>query len=299
MNHTTKRIVTAALVLVLVLSLAACAAPTEPQTTAADPKTVLQGIYDTMLAQDSKYAELKATYLESNPNMAFTETLGDDRITVDITGSDFADGSRDFVLEGDYLTSTYAADDFMGAYLTMQMMGVVGQYLGMDPQLTIFYLSGLAQLELESDNLLIEQDETANTTTYKFKVNAPYDMKELDQMVIDRQQLALYDPLGEDSTNLGFNLGKIGLYLVGSKSDCTIVISEYGALDNVALESLRNAVDYLRPDGSEDFLANYNQLQAVETDSYQVSLAPDADVLADFGLQTQEARSYMRIHFGN
>ena len=166
----------------------------------------------------------------------------------------------------------------------------------MNPDLLRGYFYGLARLELESKDIVMSED--AGSVTYQYKITGPYEMKELDQMIVNEEMLSNYEPLNEEYRSVGFTIGKLGLYCNGSADDLTIVVTEFDELDELALESLRNAVGYMKPNGYEDFLAGYTKLEAAETDAYTVNLSPDSEFLREFGLEPSADRSYMTVTFG-
>ena len=289
-----KKLICAMLALCLLLSLAACG----KSEAKADPKELLQGIYDAMLAENSAYTEIKNTYVEALPGVSFTETLGEDRITVSAEGNEYAEGSWDFVLDGDYLTTEGSSDNFLGLMLASAMAGVVGDYLGMDPDLMQGYLRGLGALSIESSDLTLEHDEAAGTYTYRYKVTGPYEMKELDQMVVDERLLADYEPFDDSDSSVSFSIGKVLLLCSGSKEDCFFLLREFGELDEAAMTSLQNAVAYFQPEGYEDFAASYTSLAEAETAQYTATLTPDEALLSEYGLEQTEKTSYVLVRFG-
>ena len=295
-----NRILPVLLALALILSLAACtqAAPTAPTEAAKDPAEVAQGIYECMMKEDSEYTEIKG-YYAAMPEVTFTETVDGGKITVSASGNEYAEGTWEYVVDGDYLRSTYQSDSMLGALLATTMGCVVGDYLGMDPDLVRGYVKGIGQFDIQSDDVRIELDEAAGTCAVSYRISGPYEMKELSQMVVDERMLEMYDPLEDGTRTVGFSVGKLTMVCIGSQEDCTFVVSEIGELDETALNSVRNAVAHFKPNGYEAFGENYTALEEIETDAYTVTFTPDSALLADYGIEQTEGRSYLQIHFGS
>lgn len=144
------------------------------------------------------------------------------------------DGSWTFTRDGDCLTATFADGDFAGMGMTLDVIEAVGAYLGMNTSLINSYVNGLSALGIESGNFSIADDEAAGTTTVRMNIAAPWDMKELDEMVFDDVTLDSYDPLGEEFTSMGGGIGKLRMVANGSANDLTVLLGEYGELDELA-----------------------------------------------------------------
>lgn len=285
MKHISKLVTL--LTLALALVLAAC----------AEPSDAVKGIYDALLAESSDYSGTKALYAEYFPEMNFAETLNDDGFTIDVTGSEYMEGSWTFTREGDYLATVMSDGDFSGMMLTQYVAKAVGDYYGMNATLVSGYINGLSMLNIESDSFAIATDEATGTTSVKINIAAPWEMAELDQMVIDENAL-FYGPLDEDYNSMAASIGKVFMVANGNADDVTILLGEYGELDDTALQSIVNIVSILQPTGWEDFVANYTALADAEAAGYAVSLNVDEATVREIVDEFHEDYSYALIHFG-
>lgn len=299
----TKRLIAATVALVMLLSLAACSGkPSEPQTAspAADASETLTGIYEALIAPDSKYSQDKALYAEYYPETEYVETLGSDRITIEFlaNGNEYlTDGTWEFVEDGDHLNVVIADDDYFAVTYMLNMANAIGDYFGMDTDLINGYLNGLGVLELESDNFSMTQDETAGTTTYSLNIAGPWDMKELDQMVLGDPALDV-EPLIDANTSQGGSIGKMQYLANGSVDSFTMLFAEVGELDDIAYQSIVNLVKLYQPAGWEAFLADFTELKALETDGYSVNLDPDDDTITEIMNERNDHFSYVLVQFG-
>ena len=215
MKHIMKTVILLTLVLSLPLMQAAC----------AEPSDTVKGIFDALVAEGSEYSESKAMYKEYAPEMVFEETLRDDGFTITATGSEYMSGSWDFVRDGDTLTTVLSDSDYAGAALVIQVVKAVGDYFGMEKDVLNGYINGLNLLDIKNDNFTSTQQEGG--VAFRINIAGPWDMKELDQMVLDEKAL-FYGALGEDSTSMAANIGKVMMVANGSAEDVTILLGEYG-----------------------------------------------------------------------
>ena len=293
-NIFTKRLVTAALALVLLLGFAACGGGSGASDT-------LKGIYEALTAPDSVYSQNKALYTENfDPKPAFSEELKADRITLAVkaNGNEYiSDGSWEFVEDGDYLTAELRDDDYSGIMNVLAVANAIGSYFGMETEVMNGYLNGLGVLGIESDNFSMMTDETAGTTTYRLSIAGPWEMKELDQMVLNEAVLGA-EALGEESISQGGTVGKMQYLSNGNKDSFTVLFAEYGALDDIAYQSIVNLITLRKPTGYEAFLKNFTELKDLETDDYIVNLDPDDDAIAEIMGQRNEKYSYVLVRFG-
>ena len=292
-NIFTKRLAAAALALVMLLGLAACGGGSGASDT-------LKGIYEGLIAPDSDYSQNKALYTESYPEVQYSEELKSDRITLtfNANGNEYlTDGSWEFVEDGDYLTAELRDDDYSGIMNVLAVANAIGSYFGMETEVMNGYLNGLGVLGIESDNFSMTTDEAAGTTTYRLSIADPWDMKELDQMVLNETVLDA-DPLGEESTSQGGTVGKMQYLANGNKDSYTALFAEYGALDDIAYQSIVNLITLRKPTGYEAFLKNFTELKDLETDDYIVNLDPDDDAIAEIMGQRNEKYSYVLVRFG-
>ena len=312
----TKRLAAAALALALLPALAACGSQnTQTQETAAPaptqevepemnrdgvPSDTLKGIYDALTAPDSEYSQTKELYMEYYPELKYEETLEADRITLSINanGNEYvSDGSWDFVEEGDYLTAVIDSDDFTGIMRISYVADAIGAYFGMETELIDGYLNGLPALGVESDNFSMTEDETAGTLNFKLNIAGPWDMKELDQMVLD-EELMDYAPLDSDFTSQSGSVGKIRMLANGNVDHYTMLFGEFGGLDDLAYQSIVNMVKLREPAGWEAFLADFTALKDVETEAYKVVLDPDDETIANIMGERNGKFSYVLVEFG-
>lgn len=304
-NILAKRMTAAALSLVLLLALAACggqSAPTQEETAGSNSSAdTLKGIYDALVAPDSDYSENKAMMAEFYPELECSETLGDDRITLSFQANGneyYTDGTWEFVQDGDRLTATFADDDYTGVMNVMYVADAIGAYFGMETELVSGYLNGLGALGIESENFTMSDDAAAGTTTCSLNIAGPWDMKELDQMVLTEAILDA-EPLDDDYTSQGGSVGKIRYLANGNVNGYTVLLSEYGEPDDAAYQSLVNLVTLRKPAGYEAFLSDFTELKALETDDYTVDLAPDDETISEIMGERNDKFSYILVRFGS
>lgn len=284
-----KKIAKTMLVLILALALLIPAAW-------AEPDAAVKGIYDALLAEGSDYSQAKAITVEYSPDTKYEEKLENDGFTITVTGDEYSSGTWHFKREGDALTTTIS-NDGMQSIMVIYMVKAVADYLGMNGSLTMGYVNGLSMLDLSSDDFAMTPDEAAGTTDVRINIAGPWAMKELDQMVIDDRSL-FYGALTEESASMAANIGKTMMIANGNENDVTILLGEYGALDAVGLQSLRNVVGILQPEGWEDFTANYTQLTDAQAGGYEVALNVDAQTVGQIIDDAPEGYSFAVAHFG-
>lgn len=287
MNDTMKRATILAVTLALFLSLTAWAEPSE----------ALKGVYEALLQEGSSYSETKALYGDYYPDAAFEEVLADDGITISITGSEYMDGSWTFTQEGDYLNAAFSEDDFSGISLTMQLIQAVGACYGIDVSLISGYVNGISLLGIEDENFAINKDEATGDTVVKINIAGPWDMALLDQMALDNPAIP-YEPLNEDYTSRGMSAGKLMMIADGSADSLTILLGEYGGLDELGYRSILGAVSGLQPKGWETFVSEYTELRDAEGTGYSVVLNADADTVGEIIDDASPSFSYAVIRFG-
>ncbi len=295
-----KRLIAAVLVLVLLLALSACGQRASAEEEAGNADT-LKGIYEALVAPESDYSENRALMTDFYPELEYSETLGTDRITITFKANGneyFTDGTWEFVQDGDRLTAVIADGDYTGAVYVIYVANAIGSYFGMEPALVSGYLNGLSVLGAESDNISITRDEAAGTTTYSLNIAGPWDMKELDQMLLTEAALDA-EPLDENYTGQGGNVGKLLYMTNGNVNGFTVLIAEYGELDDIAYQSIVNLVTLRKPVGYEAFLVDFTELKALETDDYTVVLDPDDNTIAEIMDERNDKYSYVLLHFGS
>ena len=286
-----KNAVRIAVLLTLALALALF------QAAFAEPDEVVKGIFEALTAEDSEYSEMKAVNANFEPDAVFEETLQDDGITISVSGSEYMNGSWTFHRDGDYLAATMDIDDYNGYYFFLELISAVGRYFDMDAGLMNGYIAGLRSLETESDYIVSADDEAAGTTTTKIKIDGPWEMAELDQMVLD-ESVMYFDPLTEEFSSMTAKSGKLTMIANGNVNDLTMLICEYGELDELAYTSIINAVGVLQPAGWEDFVANYTGLTDAEGEGYRVTLNVDEDALTEIINEVPEGRAFAIVRFG-
>lgn len=292
-NNFQKRMAAAALALVMLLGLAACSGGRGASDT-------LKGIYEALIAPDSDYSQTKAMYAETYPELEYSEELKADRITLTFKANGneyFTDGSWEFVQDGDWLTAEIRNDDYAGVMYMMNVANAIGSYFGMEPDLVSGYLNGLGVLGIESDVFTMEKDEAAGTDTYRLSIAGPWEMKELDQMVLNEAVLDT-EALGEEFISQGGNVGKIMYLANGSRDSYTALLAEFGGLDDIAWQSIVNLITLRKPAGYEAFLTDFTELKALETDDYLVDLDPDDAAIEEIMGQRNEKYSYVLVRFG-
>ncbi len=268
-----------------------------PQAVSAEPSATVKGIFEALLSEDSVYSQNKAYYLEYFPETSYEETLNDDGFTITVSGNEYSSGSWTFREEGDYLTLTAAEEDFSAAMLITNVLEAVGVQLGMDPGLLRGYVNGLTTLEIENDSFILESNEADKTSTYKINIAGPYEMKELDRMVIDRTSFD-HEPLTDEYLSMAAYIGKLKVIANGNADGLTVLLAEYGETDELAYQSLINIAEILQPKGWEQFKAEYKELADAEGDGYSVKLDPDAETIAEIIEDARTEDSFVLVRFG-
>ena len=257
----------------------------------------LQGVFDALTAEGSKYNESKALYAEVAPDMKWVEEIRDDSIVIEISDSEFADGTWTFTQDGDCLTAEFADDDYTGLSLVNSVLAATAESLGMDSVVTMGYVNGLSTLEIQNDDYSMTNDADAGTFSVSIQDAAPWEMKELDEMILNEDVL-FFEPLGEDFISNSANIGKLLLVANGSADDVTILLGEHGELDDLAYQSIINVVSVLQPEGWEAFTAGYTELADAEADGYAVKLNVDKSEVDELIDGAEDSYSYAIIHFG-
>ena len=257
----------------------------------------LQGVFDALTAEGSKYNESKALYAEVAPDMKWVEEIRDDSIVIEISDSEFADGTWTFTQDGDCLTAEFADDDYTGLSLVNSVLAATAESLGMDSVVTMGYVNGLSTLEIQNDDYSMTNDADAGTFSVSIQDAAPWEMKELDEMILNEDVL-FFEPLGEDFISNSANIGKLLLVANGSADDVTILLGEHGELDDLAYQSIINVVSVLQPEGWEAFTVGYTELADAEADGYAVKLNVDKSEVDELIDGAEDSYSYAIIHFG-
>ena len=274
--------------LVLTAVLPACAEPSE----------MLKKIYDALLSEKSDFSQGKAIYAEYYPETKYDAELTDEAITISISGNEYmADGSWTFVEDGDYLTITIPSDDFSGYMQARNILNAVGICYDMDSHLLNGYINGLSAKDLENKYFVTKNNEENKTAAISIYAAGPYDMKELDEMILDKDSLD-FEPLTEDFLSQASSVGKVFMLANGNADDLKILVGEYGELDNVAYQSLVNVVNVLQPKGWEAFASEYKELADAETAAYSVKLNPGEEAVREMIEEDRTGWSFILTHFG-
>ncbi len=262
----------------------------------AEPGDAVRGVFDALLAEGSDYSRAKALTAEYAPDTKYEEKLEDDGFTITVSGDEYSSGTWRFTRDGDALTTTIS-NEGMQSIMVIYVVKALADYLGMNGSLTMGYINGLSMLDITSDDFAMTPDEAAGTTDARINIAGPWEMKGLDQMVIDERSL-FYGALTEESTSIAANIGKVMMIANGNADEVTILLGEYGELDDVALQSLRNAVGILQPAGWEDFTANYSQLSDTQAEGYAVELNVDAQAVGEIIDDAPQGYSFAVARFG-
>ena len=268
------------------------------QFACAEPAAVVQGVFDALTKEDSDYNQSKTMYAEYFEDLKWDEAVEGDSIVISIANSDYMDmdGSWTFTQEGDYLTTTFDGENHTGLFFAMNMLEAVGDYLGMEADVMSGYVNGLNFLGIESDNFVMEQDEAAGTMTVRINDAAPWDMKELDEMVLDE---TIVEPLEEYETSTAANFGKLMMVANVEGDGMTILLGEHGGLDDLAYQSIINVVGILKPAGWDDFTAMYTELKDIDTDVYTVKLNADMAEVSEIIYDAKDSYSYAILRFAS
>ena len=261
----------------------------------AETSAAVQGVFDALTADGSDYNQTKAMYAEYFEGIQWEEAVEGDSIVISISNSEYMDGSWTFTQEGDYLTATFDGEDYTGLSMAMSMLKAVGGYLGMETDVLSGYVSGMNYLGIENDCFIMERDEAAGTTTVRINDAAPWDMAELDQMVLDE---TVVEPMEEGFTSSAANFGKLTMVANVEGDGMVILLGEYGGLDDLAYRSIINVVSILKPAGWEDFIANYTELADAAADGYTVTLNADMAEVSEIVYDAKDSYSYAIIRFG-
>ena len=273
------------LTLVLALAmLAGCLAGGAAE--AADP---LKGVFEALTAEDSDYSRSEETYKIYYPDIRFDEELAEDGFTVTVSGMENEGGSWTFVRDGDWLAVTYPETQIFGSMISQMVLMAAGQYRGISPVLLNSYVSGMNMTGAECPLLTRASDGNGNLTLRIF-IGEPYELTGLEDMVLTGDVLAAYglEPLGAEEASRAVNYGKVMMIINGSASGLTILLREYGGVDNVGRQGLLNAIGYLKPAGGEAFTAAWTDLQDGRGDGWSVELNPDAATVSEIYPETFE-----------
>ncbi|MBR0407522.1 MAG: hypothetical protein IJI53_05765 [Clostridia bacterium] len=287
MNKLLKRLALLTLTLALLLAHAAF----------AEPSDTLRTVYDAMMAEGSSFSQSKDIYAQYYEGVSLDAALEDNGIviTLDSANEYVASGSWTFTQEGDDLTATFAAEDYYGSSMALTVFQAVAASRGVNSSLLNGYIAGLGP---EIPYLTVETDESAGASKYSIHLNASYDFAGLDQMIMTEETVYFFDALDEDYTSRGGNYGKVIMVMNGNVHSLTILVCEYGELDDVAYQDIVNAVSAVKPDGWETFAAEYTELKDAATDVYSVTLHPDDGQVGEIIDERYEGYVYAIVRIG-
>ena len=117
-------------------------------------------------------------------------------------------------------------------------------------------------------------------------------------------------PLTSEHISTAGTIGKLKVIANGTVDDVTILLGEYGELDDLAYQSIMNVVAMLQPAGWEQFAAEYKELKAggqdshqviesdADTDAYSVTLNLDLAAAREIIQDASEEDSFVLVRFG-
>lgn len=264
----------------------------------AEPSEMMKEIYDALISEKSDFSKGKAIYAEYYPETKYEAELTDEGITISISGNEYTeDGSWTFTEDGDYLKITLPDGDFSGYMQATNILNAVGVCYGMDSHLLSGYVNGLSAKNLENKFFVVNNDEENKTANISIYAAGPYDMKELDEMMLDQDSLD-FEPLTEDYLSMASSVGKVFMLANGNVDDLKILVGEYGELDDLAYQSLMNVVKVLQPKGWETFASEYKELTDAQTDAYTVKLNPGEETVREMIDEDRTGWSFVITHFG-
>ena len=264
----------------------------------AEPSEMLKGIYDALISEKSDFSKGKAIYAEYYPETKYEAELTDEGITISISGNEYTpDGSWTFTEDGDYLKTTLPDGDFSGYVQATNILNAVGICYGMDSHLLSGYVNGLSAKNLENKFFVVTNDQENKTAEISIYAAGPYDMKELDEMILDKDSLD-FEPLKEDFLSMASSVGKVFMLANGNVDELKILVGEYGELDNLAYQSMMNVVNTLQPKGWETFASEYKELADVQTDVYTVTLNPGEEAVREMIDEDRTGWSFIITQFG-
>ena len=227
------------------------------QAAFAEADGAVQTVYDALVAQESDYSKTKALYTGFYPQMVYTETLEENGFTIAVSGNEYMNGSWTYTRDGDFVTVEMDAFDFTGRVLAMDVLRAAGSVFGVNGSLLNGYVSGVSALNTE--NGVFRTETEGDRVRYFIRITAPFELTGLEEMALTEDVLAMYGfaPLGEDYVSQTVSFGKVNALFNGSKSGGTLLIAEYGGLDELARQGIVSMLNVLQPDGGAAFAAAY------------------------------------------
>lgn len=295
-----KRIVKSAALMLLAMALLLCQTAFADAPAEAEPLT-FEELFNRLIAEDSEYSRMKATYMEYYPEIEYTETLEDDGFTISVSETEYTPaGSWKFALEGDALKLALGENDFSGYSYASMVQSAVADYHGVNSTLLNGYMFALDAQGLENDFFTAETDEETGATVISIALNPAYDMAGLDEMVATEEILTDLgiEPLGDSYMSRSVHFGKITMLLNGSKTDGTLLVGEYGGLDDLAYQALINNLKLSQPEGWEEFTAAFTALEPGEFAGYEVIVDADEEAILQVTEQIFDGYKYAIINYG-
>ena len=292
-----KKFTSLIIAMAMTLSLMACGADTSSKDASLTgsvfpPEDVIQQVYDALTSSDSDYSAHKEEWKDY---VTYTEALDGDTITISAEG-EYNNGSWDFALDGDYITSQFEASDYYGLFAFQYICDAVRVYLGMDEDLFDGYLACVGYEKLSTDYITVENND--DIITVGVYVTEAYDFSELDTLYMDADVLKDTDSLDDNNINNIQRFGKIIMYSLGSRDSADIYIGEMGSLSDLAYKSLVETIKALQPDGYEDFLNDYTGLSEAETEAYTVTFPTSSDEIPEAFSEIASKYQFVKVHFG-
>ena len=275
------------LILALLITHSAFASSSEP----------LQAVYDALMADSSSFQQLRDIYALYFEGAKLDAQLQDNSIiiTLDSANEWMDSGEWTFTQDGEDLTATFAQEDYGGVTMVMTVFEAIADSHGVNSSLLNGYIAGLGE---ENPYLSVTAEESTETVTYSVQLNASYDFEGIEKMIMTEDTVYFLDALDEEYVSRGGNYGKVILVMNGNVHSLTILVCEYGALDDVAYQDIVNAVSASKPDGWETFLAEYTQLEDAQGDTYSVVLNPDDTLVGEIIDERYEGYSYAIVRLG-
>ena len=269
MKKMTTRLALIALALALALS----------QIALAEPSDTLKAVYEALIAEDSGFSQMKATYAEYFDGVSMDAALKDDGITITLDSKDeyVESGSWTFTEDGDFLTISLDDENYIGYSMATAIMNAAATVQGVSPTLFNAYISSLGMTGGENRYFVVEDDEAAGTMNLSINIVGPYELDGLDGMVLTEETLGDlgYEAMGEEFTSTAVNFGKVSMIVNGSAAGATFLVMEYDQLDDIALADVTCAAKVLQPKGWEDFIAGYTELRDADEANYTARLNVD------------------------
>lgn len=288
MKKTLRKILSLFAVGAMLLTVAACGDSGKGETPDA---VLMRGIYEKLITND-QYNDWKSAFL----NTRIGEKLEGNSIVISATdgGEDGLKGDYVFRLDGDYITYTAQdKEDFSGYAVFMQFVEAVADYYKMNSTLMNGYLNGLSSYGIENKYMMLDMENGVYRLYAK-----EWEMKELDDLVVNDKVLQYIPSLGKDPVNPIVNCGRIIIRGYGTKTNFQMMIGEYGEKNTkLTYDSLRKYVAKVKPSGYSSFVKSYTELKEISAKNYTVSFGIDNDAARERGWTDIDGYSVMVVTF--